>query len=180
LGFQANTYKWIKLTMWLPCSVEIARVNRQDRRAFTLIEVILGSVLLSTLVVTGVHGLRLHQQQLRINEHRIEAVPVAERLLTLWSSKPEGIPVGARGIVDAQRQWLWQTQLIRMQSVFGQQVLVVRFEIIENLPTPGVVLVSIDFVKPAPVIAPPSLGPENSGPTSEPEQAQPAMNESSP
>lgn len=151
------------------------RAQHRERSAFTLIEVILGSVLLSTLVVSGIHGLRLHQQQLRFNEHRIEAVGIAERLLTLWSSRPDGVPVGGAGIVDAERQWLWQTQLVGAQSVFGQPVLVVRFEIIENRPTPGVVLVSVDFVKQAPAAVQPSIGPESPEPLNEPETPQPTM-----
>ncbi len=163
--------------MWPLCFLDKKRAKFRIRRAFTLIEVMLGAVLLSTLVVSGIHGLRLHQQQLRFNEHRIEAVSIAERLLTLWSNQPSGVPIGTGGIIDAERQWLWRTQLVGAQSVFGQPVLLIRFEIIENHPTPGTILVSVDFVKPAPVAVPPSFGPESMGPTNEPEAPQPAMNE---
>jgi hypothetical protein len=167
--------------MWLPFSVDRNKIwtKQPNRRAFTLVEVILGSVLLSTLVVTALHGLRLHQRQLEINEHRIEAAPIAERLLTLWAAQPTGIPVGGSGFIEGHPQWLWQTQLVRTQSVFGQQVLVIRFEIIENFPTPGVVLTSVDFIKPAPAVVQPSFGPETFGPPSETEQPQPVMTETS-
>ena len=139
--------------MWLPCSLDKRR-RMVNRRAFTLIEVLLGVVLLSTLMVSGLLGFRVHQKQLQFNQHRIEATAAAERLLAAWSIQPTGVPMGATGVMDVQRQWWWQTRLIGTREIFGLPILIVRLEVLENLPTPGVVLVSVDFVKPAPNIIP--------------------------
>ncbi len=161
---------------WPRCFGDPQRSDLRSRRAFTLIEVMLGAVLLSTLVVSGIHGLRLHQRQLQFNEHRIEAVGIADRKLAFLSHLPDGVPIAASEVIDAERQWFWRTQLVGVQAVFGQPTLVVRFEIIENLPTPGTVLVAVDFIKPAPSVVQPLMnGPESPGPTNAPETPQPEM-----
>jgi hypothetical protein len=133
----------------------------------------LGTVLLSTLVASGIHGLRIHQRQMRFNEHRIEAVDVAERLFTLWSNQPGGVPIGSVGVIDSERHWFWRTQLIGSQTVFDQPVWVVRFEIFENHPIPNTVLVSVEFLQSPPASTPPISGPSSIPESEAPEPTEP-------
>ena len=128
--------------------------NLKDRRrAFTLIEVLLGAVLLSALAVSGILGFRVHQRQLLFNQHRVEAVAVADQLLANWANQATGVPIGSTGIIDAQRQWSWQTQLVGMREIFGFKTMIVRLELFEGLPTPEHSLVDVEFVQAPPFTA---------------------------
>ncbi len=145
--------------MWLLCSGKKKCSHKNgrsptSRRAFTLIEVLLGAVLLSTLAVTGILGFRIHQRQLQFNQNRIEAIVMTERLLAMWKSQPSGVPAEENGLLDLEHQWWWQTKLIGTRTIFGEPTLIIRLEILESLNRPSQALVSVDFVKPAPNFIP--------------------------
>ncbi|MDZ4853062.1 MAG: prepilin-type N-terminal cleavage/methylation domain-containing protein [Pirellulaceae bacterium] len=136
--------------MWL----RSCQNKQRSRRAFTLIEVLLGAVLLSTLVVSSMLGFRIHQSKIRLSAHRVEAVAIADKLMSNWFHQPMGVPVGATGVIDPQRLWRWRTEPVGMSTVFGQPTLIVRLELYEDFPTPNQLLISIEFVNPVPPVAP--------------------------
>ena len=153
-----GTRRWrfarsVKDSFGKKCSVKNCR-STVARQAFTLIEVLLGAVLLSTLAVTGILGFRIHQRQLQFNQHRIEAIVMTERLLATWKNQPSGVPVEENGLLDLEHQWRWQTKLVGTRTIFGEPTLIVRLEIFETLARPSQALVSVDIVKPAPNFIP--------------------------
>ncbi len=93
----------------------------------------------------SLHGFARIKGNSKFNEQRIEAVAMAERLIYGWWNR-YGAPIGDVGLIDAERQWFWRTQLIGLRPVFGQNVAAVRLEIFENRPTASRILVSVDFL----------------------------------
>lgn len=109
-----------------------ARGHLPRRPAFTLLELVLGSVLMASLLV----GLLLalaeyrHTRQLAIN--RQKAAQLADQLLASWHDSASGIPLNARGRLATDDAWWWQTSVSRRQDIFGLSSVVVRIEVMHR------------------------------------------------
>jgi prepilin-type N-terminal cleavage/methylation domain-containing protein len=113
--------------MWLRSSAD-----RRRPAAFTLLEVLIGMVLLSTLAVVTLQGFRSHKLQLKFSENRLVAVAELERLLAVWSSSDNGIPELGIGPVSPTSPWVWRIHIREQREIFGQPARVVRVEIFES------------------------------------------------
>ena len=86
-------------------------------RGFTLVEVLAGSVLLGTLLVTMlVANARLTNQAARA-ELRVQGCRIADQLLAQWWVDPASFPSSDSGSIDTYPGWRWQTTaLANMQA----------------------------------------------------------------
>lgn len=78
-------------------------------RGFTLVEVLAGSVILGTLLVTMlVANARLTHQAARA-ELRVQGCRIADQLLSQWWVDPSNFPCSDSGSIDLYPGWRWQT-----------------------------------------------------------------------
>lgn len=131
----------------------IARPTR--RYAFTLLEVVVGMVLMAGLVSGTVLALTDQQSALRTAANRRDACVVAEQMLDVWMESVQGIPPRERGIVSAgeprRQNWTWRTEPIGSRLVMGVPAQIIRFQIVDpsaskrtGRPT---LLVQLDLVR---------------------------------
>ncbi len=131
--------------MLRPCST-IEKPIR-NRFAFTLIEVLVGMFLLATLAVVALQGFRAHKLQLKFAEQRIVAVAELDRMLSIWSSQPAGIPMIGAGAVAPDRPWAWKSSVIEQRVVFGQPLNIVRIEVYEGIDQDAKRLCYVDIMR---------------------------------
>ncbi len=117
------------------------------RKGFTLIEVLVGMVLLSSLAIAALQGFKAHKRQLQFAEKKILAVAELDRLLTQWSGMPGGLPYTGLGPIGPQRTWIWQAQIVDQRLVFGQPKLVVRIDILEANSTDAKRWASVELLR---------------------------------
>ena len=101
-------------------------LNRR-RCAFTLIEVLAGLTLLSTLLVAVVMARGRYVHQSVSAERRLEAVEVADELLTQWWQDPAAFPVDDSGTVNEDMRW--RTRQLSQQDLEDLGAMVVRLEL---------------------------------------------------
>ena len=99
-------------------------------RAFTLLEVIVGLLLMGSLVASGLVALSSHQHSILLAKQKQQANHVAEALLTNWYEVQGRVPIRDQGLVLANGEWLWRTQPVGMRSVCGLPANIIRFEIL--------------------------------------------------
>ena len=116
--------------------------------AFTLLEVIVGLVLMGSLVASALVAMASHQHAMVLAKHKIEAAQIADTLLTQWYEFEGDIPGRGQGVVTGSIPWVWRTQRIDSRIVCGVPVNVIRLDIIgqtgENEP---VVLSSVELLQ---------------------------------
>ncbi|MFN9938358.1 MAG: prepilin-type N-terminal cleavage/methylation domain-containing protein, partial [bacterium] len=98
--------------MSIACS-RVKSSTPRTRPGFTLLEVLVGAVLLATLAVTVLLGFSEHRRQLSFSEQRIAVTVELDRLLRDWSSQPKGVPRNAMGLVEPGRSWWWTTRVVQ-------------------------------------------------------------------
>ena len=101
-----------------------------SRTAFTLMEVVVGLVLLGALTVsslTAIGGLRRSQL---LAARKCEAIAAADRILADWYRLRGSIPVNEHGAAPANGSLTWRTTLTRSARVFGVTFDVIRFEVV--------------------------------------------------
>ena len=101
-----------------------------QKRAFTLLEVIVGLMLMGSLVASGLVALSSHQHSIVLAKQKQHANRVAETLLVNWYEVQGRVPIRDQGIIVANGEWLWRTQPVGARSVCGLQVNIIRFEIL--------------------------------------------------
>ncbi|MCS7465531.1 type II secretion system GspH family protein [Stieleria sp. ICT_E10.1] len=119
-----------------------------QRRAFTLLEIIVALALMGSVLVASLLAFSRHRKQLSMAEKRLDATRVADQLVHGLSAQQGGLPIGARGAVAGKDDWVWQTSLVGRTSLATVEMQVVRFEIME-LGAASTSLVTVDLVKPA-------------------------------
>ena len=120
------------------------------RRAFTLLEVIVGLTLMATMLVGSLLAFAAHQKQRRLADAKLLAVAVADDILNRMHTAANGIPQNDRGMIVGKPNWFWQTSVVGSISAAEVPMRVVRFQIIEQ-PNgqPFRALVTIDLVQPS-------------------------------
>jgi prepilin-type N-terminal cleavage/methylation domain-containing protein len=108
-----------------------SRISRHDRAGFTLIEVVVGLVIMAGVMASSLLAFASHQRARRMAEARIAAVAVADEMLTSFSGSRGGIPPAARGPVPNRPGWWWQTSTVGVTAPAGIAMEVTRFQIIE-------------------------------------------------
>ncbi|MCR9293817.1 MAG: type II secretion system GspH family protein [bacterium] len=104
--------------------------QRRKRAGFTLLELIAGSVLMATLLVSLVLAISKQRSVLRLAEDRQTATLLADELLAQWVDAPQGIPLGGSGRLPSMNQCFWRTSVIAQQTLFGKAAAVVRLDIV--------------------------------------------------
>jgi type II secretory pathway pseudopilin PulG len=119
---------------------------------FTLLEVIVGLVLMATVLVGSLLSFAAHQRQRRFADTKLSAIATADELLDRLSGSPQGIPQQSQGLVPNRPNWLWRTYTVGALSPAQIPLRVIRFEILEVTGQPIASstrpLVTIDVVKP--------------------------------
>lgn len=103
----------------------------RDRRGFTLLEVVVGTVLLASLVSGVVLATGAHQRKLLFARQKAIAIQAADELLSGWDQSRSGIPPRAVGVL-ADGAMQWQTQVLQSRLVCQIPVHVVRLTIHRN------------------------------------------------
>ena len=101
-----------------------------QKQAFTLLEVIVGLLLMGSLVASGLVALSSHQHSILLAKQKQQANHVAEVLLTNWYEVQGRVPFRDQGLVIANGEWLWRTQPVGVRSVCGLQACIIRLEIL--------------------------------------------------
>jgi type II secretory pathway pseudopilin PulG len=123
-------------------------------RGFTLLEVVVGFVLLATLVASCLVALSSYQSANRLSIQKLAASIAAESLLVQWYDTAGEVPIRQEGIVtnnpiNPAAGLQWRTYPIRSQTVCGLPSNVIRLEVfgkpdVETSPT---VLFSIELLQ---------------------------------
>ena len=124
------------------------RLSKLGDRGFTLLEVVVGLVLMSTVLVSSLLAYSAHQHQLRAAEAKLAAVTIADELMTRFVASREGIPRASRGPLAEHPGWYWQTRTVGVAAPAGIPVQVIRLEVLETIPNRDPrVLAQIDVVQ---------------------------------
>ncbi len=129
-----------------------------NRRAFTLLEVIVGLFLMGSLVASSLVALSAHQHSIVLAKQKHQANDIVDTLLTNWYETQGDVPTRNQGFVATELariaamnsgvqfevapgmnnqlinptnadQWLWRTQPVGSRTVCGLPVAVIRLEI---------------------------------------------------
>ncbi|MEM8733616.1 MAG: hypothetical protein AAGG44_05325 [Planctomycetota bacterium] len=104
------------------------RKKRLFRGGFTMVELVVGLVLLATLLVSMLMVLSRQRRANQIASARQQAVQAADQLLAGWFNSQAGMPLAGQGQILGT-QMVWRTQVARNVLVFEQPVPVVRMSI---------------------------------------------------
>ncbi len=134
------------------------RRTTQKNLAFTLLEVVVGLVLLATVLVSSLLALGRHQRQLRLASDRDSAISIADKLLARWMDSSARVPISTSASLAERPGWIWRTEVASNRVVMGRNCVVVRLEIVDRSAAsrPEVVLVSVETLQP-PVLQSPVL-----------------------
>ena len=106
---------------------------RRRREAFTLVEVVVGLVLMGTVLTAAVRGLADHRRQIRLADQRWLAAELTDDLLVQLSNSRSGIPGAGSGAwpsaVTGAGVWTWQTREMDRGETCGVATRVVRLEV---------------------------------------------------
>ena len=120
---------------------------RPRRAGFTLIEVVVGLVLMATLLVGLVLATTVHKRSLKRASDKLAAVAEADALLVdLTRQRAEWWP--AAGPVADRPAWQWSTRAVVAARPLGVPVQTVRLTIVDTASQPPVELVAVDVVAP--------------------------------
>lgn len=123
--------------------------DRRDSRrdGFTLLEVVVGLVLMATLLVAIVQATAVHKQNLRRASDKLAAVEVADALLTdLTRTDETWWP--ASGPVANHPTWQWISEPAAAAAPLGVPVQVVRLRIVDATAAGPIELVRVEVVEP--------------------------------
>lgn len=126
------------------------KTSWRKRSGVTLIEVLAALALLGSLAVAMVLSRGRLREQHALAEKKLEAVEVADVMLSQWwASDSKSIPDGRSGVVEAQPGWTWETEAISNRELtrFGAQIIRLRILDTSMLNNP-IELTSVDMVMP--------------------------------
>ena len=115
----------------------------------TLVEVLAGLALLSTLLV-AVLGTKVRvTRQWAHAQRKLEAVAAADKLLAGWWAKPTEFPRRSSGLVAGDSGLGWRTAPVANDAIRPLGASVVRLEIVDqraSAPSASFVLASVEVV----------------------------------
>lgn len=101
----------------------------------TLIEVIVGLVLMATLLMTSWTAISQQRRHRAFATKKQQACQVAESIVSQWYERNGQIPLRAQGFAGSMREWSWQTQVVGTASLCGMQLPIVRLEVMGRVGT---------------------------------------------
>ncbi|MGB7344296.1 MAG: type II secretion system protein [Pirellulaceae bacterium] len=126
--------------------------NSQSHRAgFTLLEVVIGMMLMTSLVVGSLTALSRYRNSLATVARKRQAINVADELLNQWVQSSNGLPGASVGEVTGESVFRWQTRVLSQRRVCGVQTEVVRLEVYQSESSDGAAypLTTVDYLRPA-------------------------------
>lgn len=119
-----------------------------NRKAFTLVEVVVGCVLLATLLVSTLLATSRYRSQIARAQRRQQAVYLADTLLASWWDSQKGIPLAESGTVadplkPNSASLSWQTSVVSSRNVLGVVHPVVRLQVFDRLGRSELVAVEV-------------------------------------
>lgn len=116
----------------------------------TLVEVVVGIALLSTVLVAILMSFRTHCSQVRTAKERMKAIQIADALLSEWMSAARIPPLGQQGALFEPQGWGWRmaptTDTQGLAGIGGQ---IARLEILaSNGIAEGRVIASVELIIP--------------------------------
>jgi prepilin-type N-terminal cleavage/methylation domain-containing protein len=120
-----------------------SRRRRQYRRGLTLVEVIAGLALLSTLLVAVLTVTARTTRQSANATRRLQAIAGADRLLAGWWQDRAKLPRESSGHVPGDAGFVWRTTPVRNDAVNALAASVIRLEVFDRQRT---VLASVEIV----------------------------------
>jgi len=94
----------------------------------TLIEAVVGTAILGTLLVGILTADSRQRRQTWRAERRIEACAIADELLEGWWPKRDKLPRASTGRVDGHKGWTWRTRTVSNRDAerMGAEVVVLE------------------------------------------------------
>ncbi len=118
---------------------------------FTLIEVLAGLALLSTLLVSILAAKNQHMRQARLSNRTVEACVAADVLLNDWWVHPGDMPRYGSGGVKGSDSLQWRIDRAPNQEIEGRfDADVLRLKVYELADEAEVVFVEVDVIVPRP------------------------------
>ena len=114
--------------------------------AFTLLEVVVGIVLLASLVSGVVVAMGAHHRKIRFARQKASAVHLTDELLSRWDQSQDGIPLSQVGNLVADGSMVWRTDVVQRRELCGVPVHVVRLNVFGKSSERITVLCSVDLV----------------------------------
>lgn len=129
----------------------VTDMTDSGRSGFTLLEVVLGMVLLASLVSGSVLALSRHNLAVRHAQLRRDAAGVGESMIDRWIESRSGIPLRASGSVPDRVGWRWTTEPIAARVLLGVPVRIIQFRIVASdsgsATRRPIVLLELELVK---------------------------------
>ncbi|MDA8744722.1 prepilin-type N-terminal cleavage/methylation domain-containing protein [Rubripirellula amarantea] len=123
-------------------------VNAPRRQGFTLIEVVVGLVLMASVLVSSLLAYSSHQRQRAFANAKREAVIIADQILQQLSVRRAGMSAGDQGLIADKPNWFWRTSLVGTTSPAGVPMRVIQFQIAKQNPDGTVTaLTSVELVE---------------------------------
>src|SRR4051812_18319241 len=108
------------------------RPRRSWRAGLTLVEVVAGLALLSTLLVAVLSTKARVTRQWAHAQRKLEATAAADKLLAAWWATPAAFPRRSAGTVPGDGGLAWRTAPVANEVVRPLGASVVRLEIIDE------------------------------------------------
>src|ERR1700712_4185437 len=105
---------------------------RRARRGTTLIEVVLGLVVLSTLLVSVAIARGRFARQWADADRRLRLVRAADELIATWlAPSPQPVPIG-RGTLVSEKDATWRTRILPDRGAASLNAVVVRLDLYDE------------------------------------------------
>ncbi len=122
--------------------------KRARRHGLTIVEVLVGILLLSTLLVTMLVAFSRHRRQMERASLRLEAIEIADELLASWYARVGGVPYEEAGRCGPQNEFTWRTHLVPSSQANSIQMDVIRLEIKESAAVQEPSLAAVELALP--------------------------------
>lgn len=123
------------------------------RAGLTLLEVIAGIAILSTILVLAVVSRSRQARQLALSQRIDRAVTAADELIADWYVDPAPMPLGQSGPVEGQEGMAWRIFAVSNDRVEQLGARVVRVQVLQERSSHGIeageVLTEVDLVLPS-------------------------------
>lgn len=117
--------------------------GQSRRAAFTLVEVIASLLLLSTLLVASLLAHGRHARQIRAAQEKLDAISVAEALLSEWNAAGQTGAPAREGRVSGRPELAWRWDVLESPELRPLGAAIGRLEIVSVTGKP---LAAVDVV----------------------------------
>ncbi|TWT82575.1 hypothetical protein CA13_40380 [Planctomycetes bacterium CA13] len=130
-------------------SAKLTRLTHRHPHGFTLLEVLVGLMLMALLVVSSLTALSRYRSILALASRQRQAIQVADDLLARWLDSSTGLPGADSGRIPQHPTMGWNTRVVSQRMVCGVPTEIIRLNVWEQTgnQTEPRVLSSIEFVR---------------------------------